>query len=208
MSLPGNCVCMSGLNDMLGMVYHLASSPSLSGDQVMEFQLIDTKAKSMLARGPMCLPPKATLEWFAVLPSAMLACLDSEGYASVFSSASMGGQWMPVLDIKVHNQTRDWFWPIGLTNQDLLGVRCKIEKRYPDVLRPVVTKFQLQVPLCKGDEGEEKYMRGRIYFAHDEASAKPGDEEEEEELAGRALDLDKGLLQLINAALEQEKLMR
>jgi hypothetical protein len=98
-------------------------------NQVLEFQLLDIKTRALISKGPLCLPPRATLEWFSVLPSSMLACLDSEGYARVFSPSVMGGQWSPVLDIKTVNKARDWFWPIGIDEDHLTGVVCKIEKR-------------------------------------------------------------------------------
>lgn len=129
-SLPSAIVCMSGQDDLLGFVHHNACSPSASGDQVLEFQLMDIKSKKLLSRGPMCLSQGSKLEWFSVLSGAMLAALDSEGITTVYSPAAMGGQWCPVLDIKERNKARDWFWPIGIDEGHLNGVVCKIEKRY------------------------------------------------------------------------------
>jgi hypothetical protein len=121
---------MAGQDDLLGIVYHMPSSPSPSGDQILEFQFMNIKDRQLLAKGPMCMSPGSTLEWFSVLPSGMVAAMDSAGSVKVFTNGMMGGQWCPVLDITQRNKPRDWFWPIGIDDNHLTGVVCKIEKRY------------------------------------------------------------------------------
>ena len=130
MSLPCQCLCMAGQDDLLGIVYHMPSSPSPSGDQILEFQFMNIKDRQLLAKGPICMSPGSTLEWFSVLPSGMVAAMDSAGSVKVFTNGMMGGQWCPVLDITQRNKPRDWFWPIGIDDNHLTGVVCKIEKRY------------------------------------------------------------------------------
>jgi hypothetical protein len=72
------------------------------------------------------------------------------------------------------------------------------------MIQPVVSRFELEVPLCKTDQREESWQRGQIFLAHDTHRGS----EDETELAKRNLDQDKVLLQLINAACDQDKLMR
>ena len=66
-----------------------------------------------------------------VTETGMVAIMDSEGMVMVYSHAEFSGQWIPMLDIKTCNKhQRDWFWPIRITDSNLLGIVCKIEKRY------------------------------------------------------------------------------
>jgi hypothetical protein len=86
--------------------------------------------------------------------------------------------------------------------QLILTIMCV--HRYPDMIQPVVSRFELEVPLCKTDTREESWQRGHIFLAHDAHRSI----ENEAELSKRNLDQDKVLLQLINVACDQDKLMR
>mmetsp|Transcript_34186 Transcript_34186/g.80997 ORF Transcript_34186/g.80997 Transcript_34186/m.80997 type:complete len:821 (-) Transcript_34186:46-2508(-) len=198
----GAALCMHGHGNLLAFVHHTPVSPGPDDSQDLVFTLLDTTTRKGVAGGRVSLSPGATLEWLQVTDNNMVATMDSEGYVNVFAPAlGLAGAWVPVLDIKKRNKPRDWFWPIRLDGECLTGVVCKEEKRFPDVLQPVLGRFELNMPLVKADAPEEEMLRGSLFVA---ASGV----DDEEEVAARRLDLDKKLLQLINAACTAKKLLR
>lgn len=70
--------------------------------------------------------------------------------------------------------------------------------RYPDVPQPVLVKYDLKMPILPGHDLEEPWLRGSI-FVNFQASQSGGDED----IDVMKLELDKKLIQLINAACEQ-----
>eukprot|EP00960_Hanusia_phi_P077656 768724-Hanusia_phi.AAC.7 len=203
---PGPALCMHGCNDFLCFIHHTPSSPSLSGDQELQFLLMNVSTKTTVARGPVCLSPGSKLEWLQVTETGMVAVMDSEGMVMVYSHAEFSGQWVPMLDIKTCNKhQRDWFWPIRITDSNLLGIVCKIEKRYPDVPQPVLVKHDLKMPILPGHELEEQWLRGSI-FVNFQATQSGGNDDNDIDVM--KLELDKKLIQLINSACEQRKLAK
>lgn len=196
---PGPALCMHGNGDLLSFVNH---TPLSGADEIqdLQFQLLNVSTRKGLAGGRLPLSPGTTLEWLQVTDAGIVATMDSDGYVNVFASAvGVAGAWVPVLDIKTRNKSRDWFWPIRLDADCLTGVVCKEEKRYPDVLQPVLGRYELSMPLVKTDAQEEVLLRGAIFAAS-------GDDEAD--VAAQRLELDKKILQLVNAACEQKKLLR
>ena len=212
--LQGPVLCMHGHLDQLAILCHSPSSPGPDGNQDVHFQWINVDSKAMVAAGAVCLSPSSKLEWVQLTETGLLAIMDSAGIISVYSPGGpqMAGNWAPVLDIhslekekKMHK--RDWFWPVAINQEDIIGVLVKEEKRYPDTQMPVMAKFPLSVPLLPGaTTQEESFVRNTIFADHQANTA--ADEEDEAALHVARVQLERTLLQQINVACTQKKLAR
>ena len=212
--LRGPILCMHGLGDQLALLFHSPCSPGADGSQDVHFEWLNVESKTMLAAGAVCLSPEAKLEWLQLTDLGFLAIMDSAGIISVYSPPGehASGHWSPVLDVnslekakKMHK--RDWFWPVAITSDDIIGVLVKNEKRFPDTQLPVMTKFPLSVPMLSGTtEQEESFLRKSLFT--DRQAAIAMDEEDEAVVEAARLQLEKSLLQQISAACSQKKLAR
>ena len=211
--LNGPVLSMHGLQNELALLCHSPCSPGADGSQDVHFQWLNVDSKMTIAAGPVCLSPKAKLEWLQLTDLGFLAIMDSAGMVSLYSpsAAQIMGQWAPVLDItslerekKMHK--RDWFWPVAITQDNIVGVLVKEEKRYPDTNMPVMSKFPLAVPLLGATEQEESFVRNTLLT--DRHASMAADEEDEAAVEVARLQLDKALLVQINAACTQKKLAR
>ena len=81
-------------------------------------------------------------------------------------------------------------------------VRRGLGCRYPDVLRPVVSQFELSAPIARRetDPREEAWHRARLFLAHDERAAGGGGADEDDAVAERGRQLDSLLCYLFDAA--------
>lgn len=210
--LNGPVLSMHGLHNELALLCHSPCSPGADGSQDVHFQWLNVDSKTTVAAGPVCLSPKAKLEWLQITDLGFLAIMDSAGMVCLYSpaAAQVTGQWNPVLDVtslekekKMHK--RDWFWPVAITQDHIVGVLVKEEKRYPDTNMPVMSKFPLAVPLLGANEQEESFVRNTLLTERQAGIA--ADEDDEAAVETARLQLHKTLLQQFNMACIQKKLV-
>ena len=212
--LHGPVLCMHGYESQLAVLHHSPCSPGADGSQDVHFQWLDVDMNAIVGSGAVCLSPQAKLEWLQLSETGFLSIMDSSGIVSVYSPPGprSAGQWSPVLDInslekekKMHK--RDWFWPVLIDSENIVGIIVKEEKRYPDSQLPVMTKFPLAMPLIVGASAqEEAFMRSTLFTDRKESIIL--DEEDRAAVETSRMLLDKSLLQQINAACQQKKLAR
>ena len=205
---------MHGLHNQLAVLTHSPCSPSADGSQDVHFEWMDMDSKAMIASGPVCLTPKAKLEWVQLTDLGFLAVMDSGGLVSLYTPAGpqAAGHWAPVLDVKSLEKAnkmhkRDWLWPVAITQDDIVGVLVKEEKRYPDSQLPVMTKFPLQVPLLPSASAQEEAFVRNTFFT-DRQSSMAADEDDEAAVDAARMQIEKTLLQQINIACMNKKLAR
>ena len=210
--LQGPVLCMHGVLDQLAVLCHSPTSPGADGSQDVHFQWLNVDSKAMIASGPVCLSPAAKLEWLQLTDHGLLAMMDSAGIVSLYSPGGTAGHWTPVLDInslekdkKMHK--RDWFWPVAITQDDIIGVLVKEEKRYPDAQMPVMSKFPLSMPLLAGCSTEEEAFVRKTLFTDHQATL-VADEDDEAAVDAARVQLERTLLQQMNVACTQKKLAR
>ena len=212
--LQGPVLCMHGNGSQLAVLCHSASSPGPDGSQDVHFQWMNVDSKAMIASGPVCLSPSSKLEWVQLTDTGFLAIMDSAGSVNLYSppGPQIAGHWAPVLDInslekekKMHK--RDWFWPVTINQEDIVGVLVKEEKRYPDTQMPVMTKFPLSVPLLSGASTQEEFFVRNTIFTDHQAHVAEDEDDEAAVYAARG-QIEKTLLQQMNVACTHKRLAR
>jgi len=210
--LQGPVLCMHGNIDELAVICHSPCSPGSDGSQDVHFQWMNLNSKTMVASGAVCLSPASKLEWLQLTDMGFMAIMDSAGLVSLYSPSTqpMTGHWTPVLDIKSLEKEKkifkkDWFWPVAMTQEDVVGVVVKEEKRYPDSQMPVMSKFALNVPLIdRATTQEETFVRSSLFIERQGALA-AYDEEYEKTAEVTRVHLEKTLLQQVSVAITQGK---
>jgi len=97
-SLAGPVVALAGNGDHLAVVSH-ASTPLPSGDQVLEFMLLNVRNQKRLLAGRLPLSPASTLTWLGFTEAGSLSSCDSQVTSHppcwLFMSIPRGGknQW-------------------------------------------------------------------------------------------------------------------
>lgn len=76
-SLSGPVVSLAGNGDHLAVVSH-ASSPLPSGDQVLDFMLLNVRNQKRLLAGKLPLSPASTLTWLGFTEAGSLSSYDSQ----------------------------------------------------------------------------------------------------------------------------------
>lgn len=76
-SLAGPVVALAGNGDNLAVVSH-ASIPLPSGDQVLEFMLLNVRNQKQLLAGRLPLSPASTLTWLGFTEAGSLSSYDSQ----------------------------------------------------------------------------------------------------------------------------------
>ena len=76
-SLAGPVVSLAGDGDHLAVVTH-ASNPLPSGDQVLDFLLLNVRNQKRLLAGRLPLSPDSTLTWLGFTESGSLSSYDSQ----------------------------------------------------------------------------------------------------------------------------------
>ncbi|CAK9855766.1 unnamed protein product [Sphagnum jensenii] len=225
LSLSGPVVALAGHEHQLAVVIH-ASNPLASGDQILEFLALDMRKKRQTQAGRLPLSPGATLTWLGFSEAGCLSTYDSEawlldplpltnhtqmGVLRVYSS-EFNGCWVPLFRASEERKGTDVnFWMVGLNSTQVFCVVCKAPSVEPQVLpKPVLGIFSTSVPVIHSDLGaddlENAYLRGILQLtqAHTKAveAAVAGcdDEDEEESLLKKEVEVDRCLLRLIAAA--------
>ncbi|KAG0628761.1 hypothetical protein M758_1G051200 [Ceratodon purpureus] len=217
-SLAGPVVSLAGDGDHLAVVTH-ASNPLPSGDQVLDFLLLNVRNQKRLLAGRLPLSPDSTLTWLGFTESGSLSSYDSQGILRVYSS-EFNGCWIPVFSAAAERKKeKNNYWVVGLNTAQVYCVVCKAPETQPQVIpKPVMSVFNTTVPVVHSDLGaddlESDFLRGTLHLTHtrsraDEAAAAGRDDDEADEAVFKMeAELDRCLLRLIAAACKGDKLAK
>ncbi|TPX47127.1 hypothetical protein SeMB42_g03443 [Synchytrium endobioticum] len=212
--LDGPIVSMSGFRDFLFVVYH--AGVLLNKDQRLAYQVYDLSLNRRIADKLLLLSPAAELEWIGFSEAGLPATYDSVGILRMLD-ISDDLDWIPFLDTRISKsltKTDESYWPIGVTDTNLLCVILKGAERHPHFPKPLIHEIPLQIPLLSLDlqsgQLEERYLRASLLAKHhrNEAERKVELATSENELQKVRLEMDKILLQLIQAACAAERMSR
>lgn len=93
-SLAGAPVALAALGHQLVAVWHSAA-PTASGDQCLQYMLLDVAEQRQLHGGPLPLSRAASLCWLGFTEEGLMATYDSEGELRL-RAADFGGSWVTV----------------------------------------------------------------------------------------------------------------
>ncbi|EJT98392.1 WD40 repeat-like protein [Dacryopinax primogenitus] len=195
---------------------------SLDGCQNLRYTLIAFDTFEPIQEGRLPLTKKVTLKWMGITEEGAPVIYDSTGVLHVLQHVRRPGKgmWAPALDTNTMERRagkQESYWPVGVTATDFHCVILKGLEEYPSPNKPPVIENKLAMPLLrmdkneKGEPGdglfEEKVIREReaISTLRD---ALGNDEEDDEDIPARELEMDKALVWLIGKACMTNKVQR
>ncbi|XP_077215242.1 transducin family protein / WD-40 repeat family protein [Tasmannia lanceolata] len=218
LSLDGPVVTAAGSKDQLAIVTH-ASDCLPSGDQMLEFKVLNIYNGTQPIKGHLPLTPGSTLTWLGFTEEGQLSSYDSKGVLRVFTY-QYGGCWLPLFSAgKERKSEEESYWIVGLNATKLFCIVCKSPDLYPLVMpKPVLTLLSLSFPLASSDLGaddlENEFIMSNLYLSQTQKKI--------EEMAAVGLDttalddeafnmeatLDRCILRLIASCCNGDKLVR
>ncbi|KAJ3224794.1 hypothetical protein HDU81_008347 [Chytriomyces hyalinus] len=169
LSLSGNVVAMTGDGDFVGIVYHLGGT--VHGDQNMGYMFLNvSKGISTLRKDSLPLSPLATLQWIGFSESGFLASYDSCSVLRIMTPHD-DFAWRPVFDGRVACEGKQfYYWPIGLTDTQLMCIICKSGDKFPAPPKSVISDMDLKMPLLPVDgvmnDEEDSLIRAKVVAIH------------------------------------------
>ncbi|GAA5971259.1 hypothetical protein JCM11641_008285 [Rhodosporidiobolus odoratus] len=193
------------------MVVHRTNGPGAR----LEYQLVDTDTFEVVQQGRVPLVGGATLKWIGFTEENIPVMFDSNGLFSVLdrSRRPRQGRWLPTLDttsLDRREGKQEWYWPVGLTEQQAHVVILKGGETHPHFPTPLLQELDLQVPMLNLDvpqgQLEEKYFRESLFVSHRKDGAPPDDYSLKSALAREEMAADKHLLQIIQTFCKADRL--
>ncbi|KAJ3395715.1 hypothetical protein HDU80_010224 [Chytriomyces hyalinus] len=169
LSLSGNVVAMTGDGDFVGIVYHLGGT--VHGDQNMGYMLLNVaKGISTLRKDALPLSPLSTLQWIGFSESGFLSSYDSCSVLRIMTPHD-DFAWRPVFDGRVACEGKQfYYWPIGLTDTQLMCIICKSGDKFPAPPKSVISDMDLKMPLLPVDgvmnDDEDSLIRAKVVAMH------------------------------------------
>ncbi|KAI3431740.1 hypothetical protein D9Q98_004782 [Chlorella vulgaris] len=217
-SLAGAPVALAALGHQLVAVWHSAA-PTASGDQCLQYMLLDVAEQRQLHGGPLPLSRAASLCWLGFTEEGLMATYDSEGELRL-RAADFGGSWVTVFSAAAERKSTEQFWVVGLSARELQAIVC-VNAPEPVVStgmqRPVVTAVPLKPPVVHQDAAiapfEADLIRHGVLLSHMSGAAAEGRDGEERgqlesALQGAQLESDRISLRLIQKLLAADRQAR
>ncbi|KAI9137719.1 hypothetical protein BKA69DRAFT_1096218 [Paraphysoderma sedebokerense] len=216
-SLDGPIVAVTAHRNLAVFVYH-ADCP-LNGNQRLNYILFDLEKNKEILHHRLSLTPKSLLAWIGFSDDNMPISYDTKGtLRGLLPHANP--HWIPLLDTSLLHENveseleKPTYWPVGVTGKDLMCIICKGINKEPGFPRPMMCDIELKSPIThldgNTDQLEEKRFRMDILNRHvqDEAVARDEFDVLRGEIQRKNLEIDKVLIQLIQAACKNEKTQR
>ncbi|KAJ6234584.1 wd repeat and hmg-box DNA binding protein [Anaeramoeba flamelloides] len=167
-SLPGPFVTMTtDGEDHLLMIYYT----DYFGTGGLNFKLINIKENKKVSEGKVPLSKNSELRWVSFIenkPSTFVT-LDSKGIFRILSNSIFGQSWVPVLDLTNPKYKKEKYFPIGMTQKQLIAAITPEQFKYPSTLNPPVPRsIDLQIPLLHSSDrsyyqAENNTMKMKIF---------------------------------------------
>jgi len=205
-SLRGPVVAMVGHGDRIAVVCH-GMQPHEG--QNLELLVYDVERQHVVTECQVVLSDASHLKWLGFATTGMLCIADSAGLLRGLSE-KQGWQWVPLLDMQVHQKTKDdSHWIVGVTEDDVMCVLLKQGATEPHVEpRPMLETLPVEVPLLKPDPDfhalESKIFRRRLVMEQ-EMLEQERTGNDTGVIASQADQMDRELLQMIHQAMKAEK---
>lgn len=117
---------------------HVRFSAPLLGSQNLGYSLHKVETGQRIQQGAMPVSDETFVSWIGFSEGGIPAFYDDKGVMHVLNYyRRMGqGQWAPILDTKLifsesESDPHPHYWPVGLTDQAMTCVRCKVKKHIP-----------------------------------------------------------------------------
>ncbi|KZT57147.1 WD40 repeat-like protein [Calocera cornea HHB12733] len=195
---------------------------SLDGCQNLRYTLIAFDTFEPVQEGRLPMMKRVTLKWMGITEDGAPAIYDSSGVLHVLQHIRRPGKgmWAPALDTNTMERRvgkQESYWPVGVSDAEFHCVILKGLEEYPSPNKPPVTEHKLRMPLLrmeKNDKGEpgdgifeEKIIREREAISS-LRDALADDEEDDEDIPAKELEMDKALVWLIGKACMTNKVQR
>ncbi|KAG9026461.1 hypothetical protein FRB95_008833 [Tulasnella sp. JGI-2019a] len=214
-TVGGEVVTMVGGAEWI-FVVHREGGTSLDGCQNLRYTLISADSFDIVQMGHLPLPRGTVLTWIGVTNEGAPAMYDSKGVLSVLDRfrRPTQGRWVPALDTNLLSRKvgkSETYWPVGLSGKDFLCIILKGGDKEPGFPRPMIQEIEVHMPMLTMDtpqgQAEERLLREWIQVlmlrdAHKDLAPSSSD------IAKRELQMDKELIQLLQAAIKGDKLQR
>ncbi|TIC08665.1 WD40 repeat-like protein [Wallemia mellicola] len=193
-----------------------SSGGASNGYQNLVYDVIDLSTFEYVQSGTVPLAKGVEITWLGFSSDIDVPVMyDSNGLLSILDkfATPMQARWVPLLDTNTPERRQDKderYWPVGVTNTQLMCIILKGSEQYPYFPRPLISELDIKIPLLGMDSQqgqlEESVMRDSLLLNH----ARDSNEEDEfeEEIKQHEIQIDKGILQLINTACKADKLQR
>lgn len=168
LSLPGPVVVITSFNDLFLVVFQCE-------DQCVDYWLLSAKMQSRISAGRLPLSPGSRVAWVGFTVDALPLVLDSAGVlrglirgeGAFASHQSLGGSWVPLIDLASLASQGKSLWPVRAESEELFCVEVT-EGSEPEVgptheLRAV--KFSMPVGV-RVECPEEAMLRSRVFASH------------------------------------------
>ncbi|KZO99403.1 WD40 repeat-like protein [Calocera viscosa TUFC12733] len=220
-SAGADVVAVAAAEEWAFIVYR-EGGVSLDGCQNLRYTLIAFDTFEPVQEGRLPMMKRVTLKWMGVTEDGAPAIYDSSGVLHVLQHIRRPGKgmWAPALDTNTMERRagkQESYWPVGVSESEFHCVILKGLEEYPPPNKPPVTEHKLRMPLLrmdKNDKGEpgdgvfeEKIIRDREVISS-LRDALGDDEDEDEDIPARELEMDKALVWLIGKACMTNKVQR
>ncbi|KAJ3451000.1 wd repeat and hmg-box DNA binding protein [Anaeramoeba flamelloides] len=167
-SLPGPFVTMTtDGEDRLLIIYYT----DYFGTGGLNFKLINIKENTKISEGKVPLSKNSQLKWVSFIEnkSSTFVTLDSKGIFRILSNSIFDQSWVPVLDLTNPKYKNEKYFPIGMTQKQLIAAITPEQFEYPSALNPPVPRsIDLKIPLLHSSDrsyyqAENNTMQMKIF---------------------------------------------
>lgn len=212
-----NVVSIAANADLCLIIY--STGPAFSKQQNLKYILMNTDVNEVLQDKNVHITTDCELTWVGFSETNQACIYDSASILRVLQRQRRPDQgcWVPVFDGKAYakkEQKTEKYWPVGVLRDRLMCVVLRGTNEYPFFPRPPVKDIRLELPLLNmGTEVgvlEEELLRTNTVNLHerDEAEATNAEEEYADIFYDADIQMDTGILKLINLACKAERVSR
>lgn len=222
--VPGRIVTVAAGGDRLVLVYAEPDSFALKCE-LLEITATG-EVEKIIYSGCLMMCGNAALEWVGLTSdTADLCSYDSEGWLWVMTDTKASKRWVPMIQNAAKTADCDWFWVAAASSENLIGVPCLSNERYPSAKpRPALRGLPLYAPVIERitKSGKptviERFCRSQLKLQRAISSKVEAEDmydseddeiaEAEEHISRMELETDKCVLNLMEEACKREQNMR
>ncbi|KAI8056208.1 WD40-repeat-containing domain protein [Syncephalis plumigaleata] len=202
--LPNVVACTA--HDDYALLILTSGSPL---DTKLRYIILRLSDSQFIQQGDLPLTGDRALKWTGFSDIGAPAMMDTMDTAYLLVQHTHPGQarWTPVFQRVDTRNNQFYYFPIGITDQQLSCVLCPRDRPMPSFGRPMIHEFELKLPLLHGEASAEQAQEEKLLRLHTLLAV--GDHESNPARKKRLqAESDKTVLTMIQMACKHERLQQ